>query len=194
MKRWFRIKWLVFVCGTALWAQSLHAAAFDINALTRLQQQGEEVQGSFVQTRFLKSLPTTPLTSRGVFQIKRQQSLLWHVKEPFEQKTLVDDKGVQHWDGHAWRRAQRDGKATTTQLSLFMDLIGGRFDSISRYFELRLKGTEQQWQLTLTPKPPVMQKIFDSLELSGDQYVRSVKLHETQGDRIELRFDSLVRR
>ena len=63
------------------------AMAFDVGALQKLLQKEEQVQGQFSQARYLRGLPD-PLRSSGDFNIVPGQSLLWHVRSPFEYKEI----------------------------------------------------------------------------------------------------------
>ena len=65
------------------------AMAFDVGALQKLLQKEEQVQGQFSQARYLRGLPD-PLRSSGDFNIVPGQSLLWHVRSPFEYKVRMD--------------------------------------------------------------------------------------------------------
>lgn len=171
---------------------SLPAHAFDLPALERQLQQGGEVQGEFTQQRFLKALPK-PLVSSGRFQLVPGKSLLWHVQKPFEQKVRVDETGMQHWRNGQWQPDARTGGAARAQLDFFMDMIGGRFDSLRRHFGMKLSGNAQQWSLQLDPSSVLMKKIFRRIDIDGDTHVRTVVLDEVQGDRVDMRFHALRR-
>jgi hypothetical protein len=46
---------------------------------------------------------------------------------------------------------------------------------------------KQGWALTLTPTDPAMRQMFARIELSGDRFVREVRLDENGGDSTALR-------
>lgn len=164
------------------------AQAFDTEALEKQLQQAGEVNGSFTQQRFLKALPR-PLVSSGQFGLLPGKSLLWHVQKPFEQKVRIDEHGMQHWRDGRWQADSRAGGAARAQLDFFMDMIGGRFDSLRKHFTMKLSGNEAAWKLHLDPSSALMKRIFSRIDIAGDTHVRSVHLDEVQGDRVEMRFE-----
>lgn len=56
---------------------------------------------------------------------------------------------------------------------------------------MQLGGDEKRWQLHLTPSSVLMKQIFAAIDIAGDAYVRTVKIAEAQGDRMELEFSAL---
>ena len=164
--------------------------AFDVGALQKLLQKEEPVQGQFSQARYLRGLPD-PLRSSGDFNIVPGQSLLWHVRSPFEYKVRMDAEGLEHWADGRWQRDRQTGTGDRAQLAFFRDIIGGRFESLSQHFSMQLSGDEKHWQLHLTPSSVLMKQIFATIDITGDAYVRTVKIAEAQGDRMELEFSAL---
>ena len=155
------------------------AMAFDVGALQKLLQKEEQVQGQFSQARYLRGLPD-PLRSSGDFNIVPGQSLL-----------CMDAEGLEHWADGRWQRDRQSGTGDRAQLAFFRDIIGGRFESLSQHFSMQLSGDEKRWQLHLTPSSVLMKQIFATIDITGDAYVRTVKIAEAQGDRMELEFSAL---
>ncbi|MDO4231120.1 MAG: outer membrane lipoprotein carrier protein LolA [Lautropia sp.] len=182
----------LFFLVLALMMAAPHALAFDLPALQKQLQQSHEVHGEFTQQRFLTAL-SKPLVSSGQFQLVPGKSLLWHVQKPFEQKVRVDETGMQHWRNGRWQPDTRTGGAARAQLDFFMDMIGGRFDSLQKHFAIKLSGHEKQWKLQLDPSSVLMKKIFRRIDIDGDTHVRTVVLDEVQGDRVDMRFHALRR-
>lgn len=166
------------------------ARAFSLPELQQQLQGAGAVHGDFEQLRYLRALPT-PLKSSGRFDVTPGESLLWHVQKPFEQRVRVDAEGVKHWDGKRWQADKKSGSAGRTQMRFFMDLVSGRFESLQQHFSLKLTGKPEDWALKLTPASALMKQIFSGIDIQGDAFVRTVVLHEAQGDRVELRFQNL---
>ena len=116
---------------------------------------------------------------------------LWHVRSPFEYKVRMDAEGLEHWADGRWQRDRQSGTGDRAQLAFFRDIIGGRFESLSQHFSMQLSGDEKRWQLHLTPSSVLMKQIFAAIDITGDAYVRTVKIAEAQGDRMELEFSAL---
>ena len=47
------------------------------------------------------------------------------------------------------------------------------------------------WRLGLKPRSAALAKVFARIELSGDRYVREVRIEEANGDSTQLRFSAL---
>ena len=67
---------------------STSSFAFSEQELIKQLQQPQNVQGDFVQQRYLKALPT-PITTTGVFTLIANKGLLWHMQTPYESITKV---------------------------------------------------------------------------------------------------------
>ena len=167
---------------------SLHALGFDLAALSAQLQQ-PVVQGQFQQTRYLHNLPQA-LHSSGVFALVQKQGLYWELQSPFALRLRLDARGIAQQDAQGqWQISPQSGQSR--QIALFMALLGGDTEELSRDFELQLSGTAQDWQLMLKPKSAVLQQIFQHIQLQGDQFLRQVEILETQGDRSLIRFSDI---
>ena len=168
---------------------SLHALCFDLAALSAQLQQQPVVQGQFQQTRYLHNLPQA-LHSSGVFTLVQKQGLYWELQSPFALRLRLDARGIAQQDAQEqWQISPQSGQSR--QIALFMALLGGDTEELSRDFELQLSGTAQDWQLMLKPKSAVLQQIFQHIQLQGDQFLRQVEILETQGDRSLIRFSDI---
>lgn len=168
---------------------SLHALGFDLAALSAQLQQQPVVQGQFQQTRYLHNLPQA-LHSSGVFTLVQKQGLYWELQSPFALRLRLDARGIAQQDAQEqWQISPQSGQSR--QIALFMALLGGDTEELSRDFELQLSGTAQDWQLMLKPKSAVLQQIFQHIQLQGDQFLRQVEILETQGDRSLIRFSDI---
>lgn len=168
---------------------SLHALGFDLAALSAQLQQQPVVQGQFQQTRYLHNLPQA-LHSSGVFTLVQKQGLYWELQSPFALRLRLDTRGIAQQDAQGqWQISPQSGQSR--QIALFMALLGGDTEELSRDFELQLSGTAQDWQLMLKPKSAVLQQIFQHIQLQGDQFLRQVEILETQGDRSLIRFSDI---
>jgi hypothetical protein len=73
-----------------------------------------------------------------------------------------------------------------------MALLSGDTQALSRQFALKESlSADGSWRLELLPKQGALKKLFARIELRGDDYVRSVHLEETRGDRTDIRFGQL---
>ena len=183
MKLW---QWLLGLC----WLMAgLSAHAFGLADLSQRLQQPQAVAGDFTQERYMASLGK-PLRTEGEFVLQPKRALLWQMQKPFAQQLRVRADGVWQWTGKAWQR-QSGGGGQQRQMQLFLDLLGGNAQGLQQHFEVRLTGTEQAWQLALTPKTALMQQIFTRIDIAGDNVVRQITLQEKQGDKTVMRFSRI---
>lgn len=153
--------------------------------LTTHLQQPNTIQGQFVQQRYLKSLPK-PLQTTGQFALQKQTGLFWHVQKPLDVQLRVRPNGIAQWDKKTWRNSSQSGQAA--QVKLFMAVLGGNTQELSKQFDLDVSGSLNNWRMTLQPKTTIMKQVFQNITIQGDQVVRQVELREKQGDRTVMKF------
>lgn len=183
-KRFFLF--LIFLNSMLL---SCAAAAFSEAELVQILQRPQNVQGDFIQQRFLKSL-TTPITTSGRFTLVKKSGLLWQMQKPFAVDLKVTPEGIGQWNGSNWISGQNFGQSE--QIALFLGLLGGDISALSAQFDTVLSGSAEKWQLTLMPKTLIMKQIFQNIRLQGSVLVNEIELTETQGDRTRIRFEKLT--
>lgn len=155
--------------------------------LTAQLQQPQTVQGQFVQQRFMKSL-TKPMQTQGQFALKKQTGLFWHIQKPLDLQLRVRPQGIAQWDNKAqtWRNSSQSGQ--TTQVKLFMAVLGGDMRELEKQFNISVSGHAQKWTMQLSPKTAVMKQVFQNITIQGGQLVQQVELREKQGDRTVMTF------
>ncbi len=159
--------------------------AFSQQDLVNLLQKSQNVQGSFTQQRFLKSLPN-PINASGEFTLIARKGLLWEMQKPFASKMRVTPNGIAQWNGSSWVESDKVGQSQ--QIALFLGLLSGDISALESQFTTTLSGTEKDWALTLTPSSVLMKQIFTQIQIKGDRLVNEIELSETQGDRTLILF------
>jgi len=163
--------------------------AFSQNELVTVLQQPQNIQGNFIQQRYLKSL-TKPISTSGQFTLVKAKGLLWQMQKPFATNLKVTAEGIKQWNGSAWIGENQLGQAR--QIALFLGLLSGDISALSAQFEPKLIGDKAQWILQLTPKSLIMKQIFTQIQLRGDTLVKEIELSEAQGDRTVIQFSQLT--
>lgn len=155
--------------------------------ITTQLQQPNTVQGQFVQQRYLKSI-NQPMQTSGQFALKKQTGLFWHVQKPLNLQLRVRPQGIAQWDNtnKTWRNSSQSGQ--NAQVKLFMAVLSGDTQELSKQFDLQATGSLKNWTLTLQPKTPIMKQVFQNITIQGDNLVRQVELREKQGDRTVMKF------
>ena len=176
---------MILILGLLLSSVSF---AFSEADLVKQLQQPQSVQGNFIQHRYLKSL-NKPIEMQGQFTLLAQKGLLWQLEKPFNNNLRVTPKRIQQWNGSQWANSGNVGQ--NEQIGLFLGLLSGNIDGLKSQFDFALSGNANQWQLTLTPNSLLMQQIFTTIEISGDQTVKKLTLNEKQGDRTQIEFKQI---
>lgn len=177
---------LVFVCAFFL-SQSLWA--FDEQNLAQQLAKIEVLRGEFVQEKFLRGLDA-PLTSKGNFVLAKQQGLLWNLQAPLVRSYRITATGIALRVADQWQ-LQTKQDAANRQSRLFLAVLAGDQQGLEEDFSFALSGDEHGWQLVLTPKALLLQQIFTQIVIKGADYVHSIELHETQGDRTLMRMENV---
>lgn len=143
------------------------------------------IRGQFEQTRRLSGF-SQPLVSRGDFIVARGRGVVWTTRDPVPSSLLVtpDRLVVRGADGKIQQQMQADAQPAMRMVGESMiAMLRGDLRGLSSRFDVsgKLVG-KQGWTLTLTPTDAGMRRAFAHIDLSGDQYVRNVKLEEPGGD------------
>lgn len=174
----------------ALFSQSADKA--QLVALSQKLNLGETVRGQFVQSRQLKVLKK-PLISQGQFIFDQTQGLIWQQSKPFETLLILKDKQLIQRDSQGRVQVSKaDASASAAAMgdllpTLVRAMLGGDISGLSENFELHFLRIESlstekltldnnQWQLGLTPKDPLMKKAIANMVLEGSDRLQSLVL------------------
>lgn len=164
----------------------------EVNALTLDEVQAQfaqspVVQAQFTQQRSIKGI-SRPLISHGTMLMDQSQGIVWEQTKPFAMKTIITaDKMVQV----SRNKVQTITKEQHPQLFNFTQVLNALFTSnrklLEQNFDYIFKEGET-WHLTLTPKQTPLDKIFSSIELTGQDVILQVVLNDKQGDKTQIDF------
>lgn len=163
-----------------LWLVSTGVFAFDEEQLAQQLAQVQVLRGDFVQEKHLRGLPQ-PLRSHGRFVLSAD-GLLWDLDKPLPRRYRISLQGVALWQDGRWQ-VQGNQDAAARQSRLFLSVLQGDQQGLREEFDLQVQGSEDDWLLSLLPKSLLLKQIFQRIEVCGGQYVRSIELLESQGDR-----------
>src|SRR5690606_32420450 len=92
-------------------------------------------------------------------------------------------------------RIELDGRqqpALAAVNAMMLALVSGDVRALSAHFTITSTLLpDGGWRLRLVPRAAALSRMFASIELAGDRYVRSVDIAEAGGDRTRLRFKAL---
>ncbi|HEY9103764.1 outer membrane lipoprotein carrier protein LolA [Chitinimonas sp.] len=184
MSRWIGVL-LVLCCLVPLQAADLAAAVRE-----RLAQP-PVLRGSFEQSKQVAGFKK-PLLSRGDFLVARERGVLWRTQQPFAGVLkLTRDEIVATQGGEVAFRLDA-GKEPSVRVinGLLFSLLNGDVSGLAEHFRIEGETSGRSWRLLLTPKQAALAKLMAKVEMAGDQYVRSIQIDETNGDKTGIRFSA----
>lgn len=173
---WLRIMLLFLLTFNSGWADDV---------LTQINSRLNKpliTQGEFQQQKQLKIL-RKPLVSSGTFTYHQHKGVIWQTLSPVSSILLVNDTHL--------ITAQGEQLIPATFASVFQAMLGGDLTQLREDFIITAK-EGSTWQLQLQPKEAMLQKIIQSIELSGDSEVRSVVIKETNGNSSQIAFSHIA--
>ncbi|WP_034919056.1 outer membrane lipoprotein carrier protein LolA [Erwinia sp. 9145] len=172
------------VVFAALLLFSAAAPAVTLEALQQRFAGQPVVRANFSQIREINGM-AQPLKSSGELLIARENGLWWHQAKPFPMTLVLDDtRMVQVMNGQT---PQIVTKESNPQMFQFNHLLRALFQAdrevLEQNFRLDFQDEGQEkWRLVLTPKTSPLDKLFNSLTLTGATWLETIQLRDRQGD------------
>ena len=173
------------------------ASASDLVAGVRARlEDAPLLRGEFEQKKTVAGFKK-PLVSRGGFVLSREKGVLWDTRVPFASTltlTRTSLSAEQGAGGAAYHLDASREPALAAMNALLFALLSGDVATLSTRFRVEgeLVGADG-WKLALTPTDAGLARVFRSIQLEGDRFVRSVRLEETRGDSSVIQFDKLAK-
>ncbi|OHX10761.1 hypothetical protein BI347_19800 [Chromobacterium sphagni] len=183
------MKKFVFLASLLLLPQAAGAGEL-IADITRKLAQPAVLRGEFEQSKEMAGF-SKPLRSRGSFLVSRDKGVLWDTRQPFASKlrlTRGEIVATQNGAVSFQLSAAREPTVRTINELMFA-LLGGNLKALDGYFRIDGKQAGSNWQLTLTPRQSALARVMQKVELSGNQYVRAIRLDEANGDVTRITFN-----
>lgn len=182
---------IIILCLVLLFSPfspALSQQDFSQQHLVEQLQKPQNLQGHFIQQRFLKSLDN-PIVTKGQFILLKNKGLLWQMETPFANRLRVRQDGISQWNGTQWVSGQKPGQAQ--QVQLFLGLLSGDISALTKQFDPMLSGSAENWQLTLKPNSLLIKQIFSDIHIRGGQLITQIELNETQGDKTVIQLEQI---
>ncbi|MBY5944741.1 outer membrane lipoprotein carrier protein LolA [Photobacterium rosenbergii] len=149
------------------------------------------VRGHFTQLRSMEMLKA-PLESAGEFLLAKDMGLQWNQTAPFPVKlVLTESKLSQQFGGGETQVVDAEDNPMVFYFShVFLSLFSGDTSELNAQFDMSLSEADNSggWTLVLTPKSAPLNAVFQTIELSGAQYINELTLKEVRGDKTEITF------
>ncbi|WP_434779133.1 LolA family protein [Neisseria sp. Ec49-e6-T10] len=178
-------KWTLILFG--LFSSHLHAITLD-----DIQQQlGAHpiVRAEFEQKRSISGV-SKPILSSGTIIVSQQDGLWWHQTKPFDLTLLLTNQVMKQ--STAGNQPQVITAKQNPQLFQFNSLLSSLFKAdkktLEQNFVIKLQEKQTGWVITLTPKKEPLNKIFNTITLSGKQVLENIQVHDKQADQTNIRF------
>jgi outer membrane lipoprotein-sorting protein len=162
----------------------VYAEDMDMQTLMRLFSASKSVKAEFAERKFIRLLDS-PVESNGELFFKAPDRLEKRTLQPRAETLLIEGNKVSIERGSFKRTMSLDDFADMASLvrSLTATFRGDQV-SIEEYFNWKLSGPANKWQLVLRPKSNKLFITLREVRLSGDHsYVHTVETTLTDGDR-----------
>lgn len=162
-----------FVVGVMLCFGVILGADFSLDDLKSIAR--DHISGEWIQEKRLLHFDNV-IKSSGKFRIANKE-LLWEIQSPIQNEIKLNSDHLFIRQNNQWVIADRQ-----YDKDIFLDIVNLNIENIKKNFDLSLSGSKQQWSIELLPKNLILKKIFQSIKISGDKYVKTMILHESNGD------------
>lgn len=150
--------------------------------------QARGVRAQFVQTQSLQAMQK-PLVSNGTLLFMRDQGAVWRIEQPTRMTYVITDSGVTALDANDKPMRGARNAAGVAQVSRMMRaMLAGDLSALYSQFNVNAQGNVGRWHLKLTPAQPQLAQALRGLDLSGDTYVRSIRIQSASGDETHIEF------
>jgi outer membrane lipoprotein-sorting protein len=151
------------------------------------------VRARFTQTQTRAALKQ-PLVSSGSLLLVRGRGVVWHIETPYQATYLITDAGVsevnaagQHVTG-ASPHGTSGARGVAEVSRMMRAMLGGDLSALYAQFDVQAVGTSAQWQMQLTPNQPQLAQAIKELQMSGGNYLRTLRITLASGDVTSLDF------
>jgi hypothetical protein len=168
-------------------------AELSYELLSQLTDSPATLQGEFKQEKYIEAFDTTIISS-GQFEYQRDAFIRWNTLAPIENELMMSPAGVINKQGdQELIRLQTDKNPAVKVLSdIFFAVLTAEWQELADYFYANGSEQNKNWQVTLTPKNATLKQVVTQIELSGDELLREVLLHEHNGDITHIIFVNLT--
>jgi outer membrane lipoprotein-sorting protein len=194
---------LALPVGSADAATASNAAASTNNANAALVSQiaahlaqAKGVRSQFTQTQTLAAMKQ-PLVSNGTLLFFRERGVIWQIDTPYKATYVITDAGVVQVDAGGHRLSANSTHGThgaqgtrgVAQVSKMMRaMLGGDLSALYSQFDVSAEGSASQWRMRLTPNQPQLAQSIKGLDMSGGDYLQSLRITLANGDVTKLEF------
>ena len=177
--------WCVSLVSPSVWALSFEQ-------LAQHTQTPKALTGHFKQSKYLSAFELE-LESKGQFHYQQDKSIVWQTLEPVANELiLTPDSIVNRQGGQELMRLDAQASPTIAVLSeIFFSVMTADWQRLEQHFSLTGELNEAWWSAQLLPVDESFGQLINRVDLSGDQLLKKVVLHEKSGDTTTIYFSDL---
>ena len=183
-----RLRFMVWGALCALLSGPVLAAGWSVTDLMQLLSQKKAGTATFVEKKYLGVL-SQPLESTGQLAFTAPDRLEKRTLTP-KAETLVlqgDKLLVERSDGRKLSVTLADRPEVIAFVESIRATLAGDRSALERYYTVSLNGSEEQWQLTLTPVQARMQKILTQIRINGTRaQLKTIAFQQADGDHSDM--------
>ncbi|MFM0649054.1 outer membrane lipoprotein carrier protein LolA [Paraburkholderia bryophila] len=146
--------------------------------------QAKGVRAQFTQTQTLAAMKQ-PLVSSGSLLFFRERGVIWQIDTPYKATYVITDSGVAELNAAGQRVTAHSaqGARGVAQVSKMMRaMLGGDLSALYSQFDVQAEGSAAQWRMQLTPNQPQIAQSIKGLEMSGGDFLQSLRITLANGD------------
>ena len=158
--------------------------------LEKISDSPANIEGTFTQKKYLSELAVN-LTSSGIFEYKRDQKIIWRTLQPIENEMEMTPSSIvnRQRDEETLRLDSKKNPSIAAFSEIFFSVLTAQWQSLAKHFNMKGSLKSNQWKAELLPIDINVLNVINRIELEGDQLLRKVVLHETEGDTTTIVFE-----
>jgi hypothetical protein len=147
------------------------------------------VRADFVQTRTMADL-ARPLVTRGRMVVWSAGGVIWQIEKPVRATYVLRDDSTLEIaaDGTRSVRSARDDRGAARIGRVLRAVLKGDAKTLGEWFDADPRIAGERWTLALTPRQGPLAFYVKSVQISGAEFVQSVRIVEENGDTTQMQF------
>lgn len=182
------IKKIALAASISLLTDTAVAQDFGLAELMSLLAQRKSSHATFVERKFFKVLEQ-PVESSGELEYIAPSLVKKQTLKPKPELLILDGEKLSIESGNKRRKTfnLQDHPEVSTFVTSIRATLSGDLSALENYYAVGLTGSQQQWQLLLTPKQPQLLKLIKQIRIDGTQgFVSTIAFEQADGDRSEM--------
>lgn len=180
------IKTMIFALGLTtltltspmVWANNSSAQLQQVHMIFQQLAQHHHIKANFNQQKKLANSQRV-FNSSGQITFAKNTGVLWQIQNPVKADLIMTPTTLVQKTANTQSKIRLDQNQYAGIAHVFLQLMSGNQTALQQHFNIKtVNKTAQNWQISLSPKSSMMQKLFVQVDVSGGQYVQKMIVHE----------------